>query len=61
MTASATTGMARACASRPPTAVGHQEARGITKQVVVALADGPEFVFDNGFLSVDKLVAALEG
>ena len=27
------------------------------KQVVVTLADGQEFVFDNGLMSVDKLVA----
>jgi hypothetical protein len=31
------------------------------KQVVVTLADGQEFVFDNGLLSVDKLVALLGG
>ena len=34
---------------------------GITKQVVVTLADGQEFTFDNGFLSVDKLIATLGG
>lgn len=34
---------------------------GVTKQVVVTLADGQEFVFDNGFLSVDKLTATLGG
>jgi hypothetical protein len=32
---------------------------GVTKQVLVTLADGQEFAFDNGFLSVDKLVATL--
>jgi hypothetical protein len=31
------------------------------KQVVVTLADGQEFVFDNGLMSVDKLVVLLEG
>ena len=31
------------------------------KQVVVTLADGQEFVFDNGLMSVDKLVALLGG
>jgi hypothetical protein len=30
------------------------------KQVAVKLADGQEFVFDYGLLSVDKLAAALE-
>ncbi len=34
---------------------------GMTKQVVVTLADGQEFTFDNGFLSVDKLLATLGG
>lgn len=34
---------------------------GLMKQVVVTLGDGQEFVFDNGFLSVDKLLAALQG
>ena len=34
---------------------------GITKQVVVTLAEGQEFTFDNGFLSVDKLIATLGG
>jgi hypothetical protein len=34
---------------------------GMMKQVAVKLADGQEFVFDNGFLSVDKLAATLEG
>ena len=34
---------------------------GVTKQVIVKLADGQEFAFDNGFLSVDKLVATLGG
>ena len=31
------------------------------KQVVVTLADGQEFVFDNGLMSVDKLVGLLGG
>ena len=31
------------------------------KQVVVTLADGQEFVFDNGLMSVDKLAALLGG
>ncbi len=31
------------------------------KQVAVTLADGQEFVFDNGLLSVEKLVALLGG
>jgi hypothetical protein len=31
------------------------------KQVVVTLTDGQEFVFDNGLMSVDKLVALLVG
>ena len=31
------------------------------KQVVVSLADGQEFVFDNGLMSVDKLAALLGG
>lgn len=34
---------------------------GLMKQVVVTLADGQEFVFDYGVLSVDKLAATLEG
>ena len=34
---------------------------GVTKQVVVTLAGGEEFAFDNGFLSVDKLIATLGG
>lgn len=34
---------------------------GITKQVVITLADGEEVAFDNGFLSVDKLIAVLGG
>lgn len=34
---------------------------GLMKQVVVTLADGQEFVFDYGFLSVDKLVRTLQG
>ena len=33
---------------------------GLMKQVVVTLGDGQEFVFDNGFLSVDKLLATLQ-
>jgi len=31
------------------------------KQVAVMLADGQEFVFDNGIMSVDKLVALIQG
>ena len=31
------------------------------KQVAVTLADGQEFVFDNGVMSVDKLAALLGG
>jgi hypothetical protein len=34
---------------------------GMMKQVVVTLADGKEFVFDYGVLSVDKLATTLEG
>ena len=34
---------------------------GITKQVVVTLADEQEYVFDYGVLSVDKLAATLGG
>lgn len=34
---------------------------GMMKQVLVTLADGQEFVFDYGVLSVDKLAATLEG
>jgi hypothetical protein len=32
---------------------------GITKQVVVTLAEGQESTVDNGFLSADKLIATL--
>ena len=31
------------------------------KQVAVTLADGQEFVFDNGIMSVDKLAALIQG
>jgi hypothetical protein len=38
-----------------------QRRTGTMKQVVLTLVDGQEVVFDNGFLSVDKLVTALGG
>jgi hypothetical protein len=41
-------------------AVEKRRTRGM-KQVVVTLADGQEFVFDNGLMSVDKLAALLGG
>ena len=31
------------------------------KQIAVTLADGQEFVFDNGIMSVDKLAALIQG
>lgn len=37
-----------------------QRKTGMMKQVVVTLSEGQEIVFDNGFLSVDKLMAALQ-
>jgi hypothetical protein len=34
--------------------------KGLLKQTVVTMADGQEFVFDYGMLSVKKIVAAIE-
>ena len=40
--------------------VDQRRSRGM-KQVAVTLADGQEFVFDHGIMSVDKLAALLQG